>query len=58
MVDLSPPSDTNRYLNGGEIDLVEAVGFNPNIVYSIVHTLQTNQTNPDAIVTLISNAFK
>ncbi len=47
--DLSPSSDTTRFLNGGEIDMVEAVGFNPNIVYGVVHTLQTNQSNPNSV---------
>lgn len=36
---LSPSSDTLRYKNGGEIDIIEAVGFYPNVVYSVAHTL-------------------
>jgi beta-glucanase (GH16 family) len=45
--DMSPPSDKFRYLNGGEIDLIEAVGFNPNINYGVVHTRSdlTNHTD-------------
>jgi beta-glucanase (GH16 family) len=38
---LSPASDVMRYLNGGEIDLIEAVGFNPNVEYGVVHTQNT-----------------
>jgi beta-glucanase (GH16 family) len=36
---LSPASDTTRYKNGGEIDLLESVGFDPNIEYGVAHTL-------------------
>jgi len=36
--DLSPPSDTSRQINGGEIDAVEAIGSSPHEVYGIVHT--------------------
>jgi beta-glucanase (GH16 family) len=46
--DLSPASDTTRYLNGGEIDLVEEVGFNPNVEYGIVHTL-ADVSNPNGV---------
>ncbi len=35
---LSPSSDFMRYKNGGEIDIIEAVGFEPNIVYGVSHT--------------------
>ena len=42
---LSPSSDTLRYLNGGEIDLIEEVGFDPNIEYGIVHSL-SDLSNP------------
>ncbi len=37
--DLRPTSDKLRYKNGGEIDIVEAVGFEPNYVYGVAHTL-------------------
>lgn len=40
--DLSPSSDQLRYKNGGEIDIVEAVGFLPNDVYGVAHTRATN----------------
>lgn len=36
---LSPSSDTTRYLNDGEIDIAEAVGTQPNVVYGIAHSL-------------------
>lgn len=39
---LSPPSDENRYLNGGEIDMVEEVGYQPNKVYGVVHTFTSS----------------
>lgn len=35
----SPATDTSRYLNDGEIDIVEAVGTQPNVVYSVAHSL-------------------
>ncbi len=35
----SPESDTMRYKNGGEIDIVEAVGFQPDTVYGVAHTV-------------------
>lgn len=40
----SPASDPLRYLNGGEIDLIEEVGLQPNINYGIVHTLNASIT--------------
>ncbi|HSW80438.1 MAG TPA: glycoside hydrolase family 16 protein [Candidatus Saccharimonadales bacterium] len=36
---LSPVSDSTRYLNDGEIDIAEAVGTEPNVVYGIAHSL-------------------
>jgi len=36
---LSPASDPDRYLNDGEIDVAEAVGTQPNIVYGVAHSL-------------------
>ncbi len=47
--DLSSQSDSLRYLNGGEIDLVESVGFNPNIAYGVVHTRSDQKNHPDGI---------
>ena len=29
----------DKYLNGGEMDIAEEIGANPNVVYSTVHTL-------------------
>jgi beta-glucanase (GH16 family) len=46
--DLSPARDSNRYLNGGEIDLIEEVGFDPNVEYGIVHSL-SDLSNPGGI---------
>ncbi len=34
----SPASDAFRYKNGGEIDIIEAVGHEPNLVYGVAHT--------------------
>ncbi|NTW61565.1 glycoside hydrolase family 16 protein [Candidatus Saccharibacteria bacterium] len=45
--DLSSPDDLMRYKNGGEIDIVEAVGFEPNVVYGVAHTLSDTTDHPD-----------
>jgi beta-glucanase (GH16 family) len=44
---LSPTSNTLRYRNGGEIDIIEAVGFEPNYVYGVAHTLSDTTDRPD-----------
>ncbi|HVS79234.1 MAG TPA: glycoside hydrolase family 16 protein [Candidatus Saccharimonadales bacterium] len=36
---LSPPTNFYRYLNDGEIDIAEAIGTEPNVVYGIAHSL-------------------
>jgi len=36
---LSPASDTNRYLNDGEIDIAESVGTDQNTIYGIAHSV-------------------
>lgn len=41
------PSNPQRYLNGGEIDIAEAIGKEPNTVYGIAHTLSAALNNPD-----------
>jgi beta-glucanase (GH16 family) len=46
--DLSPASDQLRHINGGELDIAEAVGINPDIVYGVVHT-RSDLKNPDHI---------
>lgn len=46
--DLGPATDFSRHVNGGEMDLIEAVGFNPNIEYGVVHT-RSDLQNPDHI---------
>jgi beta-glucanase (GH16 family) len=46
--DLSPPSNGVRYMNGGEIDLIEEVGFNPNVEYGIVHSI-SDLSNPNGV---------
>ena len=33
----SPASNTLRYRNGGELDIMEAVGFQPNKIYGVAH---------------------
>jgi beta-glucanase (GH16 family) len=45
--DKSPESDNLRYKNGGEIDLIEGVGFEPNIIYSVAHTLSDSFLRTD-----------
>jgi beta-glucanase (GH16 family) len=47
--DKSPASNPNRYLNGGEIDMVEAVGAQPGAVYGIVHSLEASESNKDGV---------
>ncbi|MDB5176215.1 MAG: glycoside hydrolase family 16 [Candidatus Saccharibacteria bacterium] len=34
----SPESNLLRYKNGGEIDIIEAVGFEPDVMYGVAHT--------------------
>ena len=36
---LSPPSDPERYLNDGEIDIAESVGTQHNVIYGVAHSL-------------------
>ncbi|USN96986.1 MAG: glycoside hydrolase family 16 protein [Candidatus Nomurabacteria bacterium] len=43
----SPINNTARYKNGGEIDIVEAVGFKPDIIYGVVHTASDANRHPD-----------
>jgi beta-glucanase (GH16 family) len=43
----SPNSDTMRYKNGGEIDIIESVGFQPGVMYGIAHTLSDVSLHPD-----------
>lgn len=45
--DKSPTSNTLRYKNGGEIDILEAVGFQPDIIYGIAHTVSDLSRHPD-----------
>lgn len=47
---LSPTSDSSRYLNGGEIDLVEQVGIAKDVEYGIVHT-KSDLDNPGGVGT-------
>jgi beta-glucanase (GH16 family) len=44
---LSPPSDSSRYLNDGEIDIAESVGTQPNVVYGIAHSLAYPTNGPN-----------
>jgi beta-glucanase (GH16 family) len=46
--DLSPASNSVRYMNGGEIDLIEEVGFDPNVEYGIVHSI-SDLSNPGGV---------
>ncbi len=43
----SPATDMIRYKNGGEIDILEAVGFQPNIIYGIAHTASDTYDHTD-----------
>ncbi len=44
---LSPVTDTNRYLNDGEIDIAESVGTEAHRVYGIAHSLAYPEDGPD-----------
>ena len=44
---LSPASDTNRYLNDGEIDIAESIGLQPNVVYGVAHSLAYPEDGPN-----------
>lgn len=37
--DLSPTNSKDRYLNDGEMDVLESVGTQPNVVYAVAHCL-------------------
>lgn len=56
----SPASDTLRYKNGGEIDVIEAVGFQPGVMYGVTHTLSDASLRPDGTgsysTTTVANA--
>jgi beta-glucanase (GH16 family) len=43
----SPDSDRTRYKNGGEIDILEAVGFQPDVIYGVAHTVSDVNAHPD-----------
>lgn len=43
----SPISNPLRYRNGGEIDVMEAVGFQPNLIYGVAHTVSDLQLRSD-----------
>ncbi len=45
--DKSPESNPLRYKNGGEIDIMEAVGYKPNLIYGVAHTASDLQNRPD-----------
>jgi beta-glucanase (GH16 family) len=49
--DLGSRNDSFRYLNGGEMDMIEEVGFNPNVEYGIVHTKSDLTNHPDGVGT-------
>lgn len=44
---MSSASDSLRYKNGGEIDFMEAVGFQPDTIYGIAHTVSDLSTHSD-----------
>jgi len=43
----SPANYILRYKNGGEIDILEAVGFQPNVIYGIAHTASDTYDHTD-----------
>jgi beta-glucanase (GH16 family) len=43
----SPASNRLRYKNGGEIDIFESVGFEPDIIYGVAHTASDASLHPD-----------
>lgn len=43
----SPDSDVMRYRNGGEIDIIEAVGFQPGVMYGVTHTVSDASLHAD-----------
>lgn len=45
--DKSPENNVLRYKNGGEIDIMEAVGHKPNLIYGVAHTASDIQKRPD-----------
>jgi len=44
---LSPASDTNRYLNDGEMDIAESAGVQPHMVYGVAHSIAYPEGGPD-----------
>jgi beta-glucanase (GH16 family) len=46
-LNMSPDTDESRYLNDGEIDLMEAIGTQPNVVYGIAHSRAYPEDGPD-----------
>lgn len=51
----SPEGTALRYKNGGEMDIIEAVGFEPDVVYGVAHsasdlTLRSDGTGPHGTV--------
>ena len=51
----SPMSDESRYLNGGEIDIMESIGSEPNTIYGTVHTTMDTalHTSPGQYGTMV-----
>ncbi|HEY8992237.1 MAG TPA: glycoside hydrolase family 16 protein [Candidatus Microsaccharimonas sp.] len=43
----SPKGDALRYRNGGEIDIMESVGFQPDLIYGVAHTLSDSNLRSD-----------
>jgi beta-glucanase (GH16 family) len=57
---LSPASDLKRYKNGGEIDIIEGVGSQPNVNYGVAHTvsdliLRANGTGSHGTVKVVNS---
>lgn len=45
----SPESDPMRYRNGGEIDILEAIGSQPDVIYAVSHTKADSSRHSDGI---------
>lgn len=43
----SPDTNFSRYKNGGELDIMEAVGYLPDKIYGIAHTVSDVTDHPD-----------
>lgn len=45
----SPQDDPLRYRNGGEIDILEAIGSEPDVIYAVSHTRADSSRHSDGL---------